>query len=237
MTSRVSAIRGDTPAIVVVPHGHPSDDTNTDIIGLQIIREIDCFGVINYGWERADKFDYYKDKANCNNIKHLSEDVIFQEFLEPILRFSKIIENSGFIPNIFIIHGVSNDVQRGLKDPPEIILGTGNGNPPAWSCEQWVRDGFAALLKTHGTSVYLGKSGGKYSGRDPNNLNQLFNTKYGNYTSAQSIQLEIVRNLRSSKDKSKMTGDIIAMCIEDIIEAQQSWEKWTSTNFGTYKEI
>lgn len=232
---RVSATKGDFPAIVVVPHGF--DDTNTTIIGEQIIREIDCFGVINYGWERADKFDYYKDKANCNNIRHLSEDVIFQEFLEPILRFSKIIENSGFIPNVFIIHGVSNDIQRGLKDPPEIILGTGNGDPPSWSCDQWVRDGFAALLKTHGMNVYFGKSGGKYSGRDPNNLNQLFNTNYGKYISAQSLQLEIVRELRSSKDKSKMTGDVIAMCIEDIIEAQQSWEKWTKTNFGTYKEI
>lgn len=232
---RVAAIKGEHPTIVVVPHGF--DDPNTTTIGEQIIKELDCYGVINYGWERSETFDYYKDKANCNNIEHLHEDVIKQEFLEPIQKFVHLIEMNGQVANIFIIHGVSNEIRRGLAEPPDIILGIGDGSPPSFSCEKWVANAFADLLKLQGLAVYFGKVGGKYSGRSKNNLNQLFQKWYPNDT-VQSIQLEIVRDLRKNIDISKLTGDVISMCIEDLAEMQEDWDVWENHNFGNnYKKI
>ena len=232
---RVAAIKGDYPAVVVVPHGF--DDPNTSIVGEQIIKELDCYGVINYGWERSDTFDYYKDKANCNNVEHLHEDVIKQEFLEPIFKFVNRIEMEGNVANVFIIHGVSNEIRKGFPDPPDIILGFGNGTPPSFSCEKWVKDAFADLLRSQGLSVYFGKAGGKYSGRAKNNLNQVFQKWYPNDT-VQSIQLEIVRYLRKNVDVSKLTGDIISMCIEDLVEMQKDWTTWKDHDFGySYSKI
>lgn len=229
---RVAAIRGDLPAIVVVPHGYDGDDKNTSIIGEQIIKELGCYGVINYGWQRADQYDYYKDKANCNSIDHLQNDVVKQEFFEPLNRFATAIYSDGYIPNIFIIHGFGKNLNKISKSdiPVEVVLGIGNGKNPSWSCDAWVALCFANLLDKQGYGVYFGKPEGSYSGRNPDNLNQLFvpssTSSMSDAAKVQSIQIEICKEFRETEDQSKMTGADLAMCIEDTLERQKDWKKW-----------
>jgi hypothetical protein len=120
---RVSTHRGSIPAIVVVPHGF--DDPNTIEIAEAIVDMTDAYAVINHGWERADQYDYYKDKANCNNILHLHNDVVQEEFLEPIINYTNHIYSAFAFhqPSIFIIHGVSNLVRKEAGNALDMIVG------------------------------------------------------------------------------------------------------------------
>ena len=211
MGHRVSAIEGENPIIIVVPHGY--DDPNTSIVGEQIIHELGAYGVINHGWERADKYDYYKDKANCNDINHLHEDVVKDEFLEPLLRFANKIGDS----NVFIIHGVSNTIRNQASDL-DLIIGCGQGKPDSLTCERWYLDVFMEKLIKQGFNPYVGKAGGTYSGRKKSNLNQLFRLWPQYFNDAiYSLQIEVVRELRKDELTARSTGDMIANAIEDSI--------------------
>jgi hypothetical protein len=77
-------------------------------------------------------------------------------------------------------------------------------------------------LKNQGLSPYQGKAGGNYSGRNPANLNQLFKlVPTFEDRNVQSVQLEIIRELRSTTKLARMTGDCIANAIEDTVEFRQ----------------
>jgi len=218
---RVSAQRGDCPIIIVVPHGF--DDPNTAIIGETIIKELDAYGVINYGWERADTYDYYADKANCNNINHCLEDVVKEEFFEPIINYVDAIENKhASFANIFIIHGVSNAIHNTAPDL-DLIVGYGEGSPPSHTCDQWFLDVFLHNLDKQCFKPYQGKAGGNYSARRKQNLNQLFRLwpEYENHN-VFSTQIEVVRNLRNTKQEAQSTGRDLSNAIEDTVELRES---------------
>jgi hypothetical protein len=235
LMQRIAAIKGEYPAIIVVPHGYDGDDYNTSVIGEQIIDQLNCYGVINYAWQRADKFDYYKNHANCNSISQLHQNVVKQEFFDPIVRYCHSIYDAGYIPSIYIIHGFSKIIHDAA--PIDVILGVGNGDPPSWTCENWISLYFAQSLQQQGFRVAFGKSGGKYSGRNPDNLNQLDNTmkklsflKPSVYpwhiSKTESIQIEISRELRETKDLATLTGSNLAYCIQDTMSSQNSSTSW-----------
>lgn len=250
---RTSSIKGTEPILIIVPHGH--DDPNTSIVAEQIIKELDAYGVINYGWERADKYDYYEDRANCNNITHIHEDVIKEEFLDPILDFTDRILNVGNLPNIFIIHGVSNSIRNtfiptdldlngqiagGLTDSRnlDIIVGGGQGVKPSLSCPEWYRNLFMQYLGRDGFNTWDGAEGGAYSGRGHNNLNQLFRS-WKNYQNDDvfSVQLEIVRARRETKDIAEVTGDRLAMAIEDVVDIRNNPSRAVNFNLLNFPKI
>lgn len=215
---RITTIKGDYPALIIVPHGH--DDPNTPEVAEQIITELNCYGVINRGWERADSYDYYTDKANCNNVAHIHEDVVREEFLDPILEFKENIEERGHLPNVFIIHGVGSNI---LKQAPDLdfIIGYGAGKPPSYTCEQWYKELFMEYLSKLGFHPYQGKAGGAYSARRSENLNQLFTSHYYDEMVA-SMQIEIAKQHRITKVASRQIGAELAMCIEDLIETRNT---------------
>jgi len=129
MSLRVGYKKGTSkvPAIIVAPHGYKYDDTNTDYIADTISNLLDCTHIINYGWERSDKFDYFKDKANCNNIEHIKEDVIKDEFLNPIINSYNNYLNRGNLPSIFIIHGVHDSIRNSPNAKYlDLIIGSGS---------------------------------------------------------------------------------------------------------------
>lgn len=113
---RVSVIRGKAPVIVVAPHGFEQDDQNTALIAESIANEINCYAVINRGWERCLDIDVLNDKADCNNVYHCKEDVVREEFLEPIVRFKSRILYSHDEAFLIFIHG-SQVVRIGLPAP------------------------------------------------------------------------------------------------------------------------
>ncbi len=226
MSERVRTYRGSIPAIIVVPHGY--DDPNTPAIAEGIIETIDAYAVINKGWERADVHNYYEDKANCNNLNHIQEDVVKQEFLEPILNYANnILDKLNRTPFMFIIHGVSNSVRQKAAEDLDIIIGYGEGKPPSYTCPIDYKDLFLNLLHRAGLNPYQGKAGGKYSGRRKTNLNQLFrrvNQAASGYKfpGSNSMQIEIVRELRENEEIAKLTGELLGEAIKSLLESISS---------------
>lgn len=221
---RVSTHRGTFPAIIVVPHGF--DDPNTAVIAEAIVAMTDAYAVINHGWERADNYDYFKDKANCNNILHIHNDVVREEFLEPIINYTNRIYSDFALhqPSIFIIHGVSNLVRKEAGDDLDMIIGYGEGGPPSYSCDLQFKDAFADILFDKSINVYQGKAGGKYSARRRTNLNQLFRSDEYLDELIFSLQLEVVRELREDEAAAKETGMVLGEAIKELIE---TWKDWT----------
>lgn len=193
---RVSLIEGDVPVILVAPHG--ADEENTSQIVATVAKYIGAFAVINQGWKKSKNVDYLKDLANCNNNEHLHEDVVREEFLEPLLRFVKRIKNN--IDDrvyIFNIHGFDNNARKKVKDPGlDLIVGYGAGDPSVYSCKVKIKDAFIYYLENEGFGVYEGKAGGRYAGNSHLNLNQLFKQWYV-HNNVHSFQLEIIEEHRT----------------------------------------
>lgn len=215
---RVSIIRGDLPILVIAPHGH--DDSNTDYLAEQIAKELNCYAVINRGWMRAPEVDYWNDLANCNDVRHCHEDVVKEEFLDPILRFANRIEKDYGFGAVFNIHGMSNEVKKIAKNL-DIVVGYGAGKPPSYSCDPRLKDAFIYLLEESGLGAYEGAGGGQYAGRAKNNLNQLFRRWYPQQR-IQSLQVEIVGELRADLEVSKVTAQVLAECMNDFLDYDDS---------------
>lgn len=213
---RVTVFEGDLPVIVTAPHG--VDDTNTDIIAEMIAKEMGAFAVINKGWKRSKEVDYWQDLANCNDIRHLHEDVLEDEFLNPILRYVKKIQKK-YDEKVFILHlhGCSNLVKEIANDEDlDLIVGYGDGNPPSYSCNRKYKDAFIYHLQKAGFKTYEGKPGGNYSGKSKNNLNQLFRRWYAD-PRVNSLQLEIVQELRSEQELIELVVDGLMESIDSLM--------------------
>lgn len=216
---RVALIEGDLPVILVAPHG--VDDENTAQLAETIAKYIGAFAVINQGWKKSTKVDYWNDLANCNNIEHLHEDVVREEFLDPLLRYVHRIKNN-IDERVFVfnLHGCSDNVRAKAEDDElDIIVGYGSGNPSNYSCKIKIKDAFIYYLENQGYGVYEGKAGGRYAGRSHLNLNQLFKQWY-NYDNVHSMQLEIVNEHRTTLLKE--TCHCLSSAIEELIEVDDT---------------
>ena len=199
-SERVSIYEGKLPIIIVAPHGYKADDENTGFIADYIATKINAYLVCNNGWERDETVDYLEDKADCNNVNHCHEDVVKQEFLEPILRYKNKILRNHNLAYIYYIHGMSNKHRKLANDPHlDVVVGFGAGSPNSFSCELWKKDLFLHLLNSTGVNAYEGSKGGLMSGWARNNMNQLFRKWYPE-PQVQSLQIEIVKDLRASLD-------------------------------------
>ena len=222
---RVSIIEGKKPILFVSPH--VPEEIHTDVIAVELADATDGYAVINRGWERSEYVDQFNDKANCNNITHCLEDVVKDEFLDPIMKFtSRLVKSHGFC-YIINIHGMGNDIRKQIRDNVDIILGYGNGEPPSYTCETWRKDAFTHLLNDCGLLTYQAKAKGKYSARKKNNLTQLFRQwpfiRPAIHTAAvQSFQLEIVLDMRKHEDIAELTADMISMAVNDLMDFDES---------------
>lgn len=208
---RTSVIEGETPILLVAPHGY--DDVNTDYIVEKMAKELGAYAVINRGWKRSLEVDYWNDLANCNDIKHLHSEVVKEEFLYPILRCATRIKNR-YKDKVFmlIMHGCGDEVREQARDPDlDLIIGSGDGYPPSHSCKSRFKNAFLHHLQNESFGVYEGKPKGKYSGRSKNNLNQLF-VKWYPDNQVNSLQMEIVQELRCD-------SELLDLTIEGLISA------------------
>ena len=231
---RVSLIDGSKPILIVAPHGFHDDDERTALIAENLADILDCYAVINRGWERADVVDCINDKADCNNLQHCHEDVVKDEFLDPILRYKQRIVwgkgNHGAMYSLylrqpttmymFLIHGMANKHRQLTGEPKlDLVIGYGAGSPDSFSCEPWRKDYLAHRLSEAGMCVFQGKKGGAMSGWARNNTNQLFRKWYQD-PNVHSMQLEIVHALRQDDDCAKMTSEYLAAAIDDLISCK-----------------
>jgi len=218
---RVSIIEGKNPILLVSPH--VTEEIHTDVIAVELAEATGGYAVINRGWERSEHVDQFNDKANCNNITHCLEDVVKDEFLDPIIKFtSRLLKEHGFCYMINI-HGMGNDIRKQIKDNVDIVLGYGDGDPPIHTCESWRKDAFTHLLNDCGLLTYQAKAKGKYSARNKNNLTQLFRQWPQWRTMAvQALQLEIVLDMRKYEDIAELTADMISMAINDLLDFEEN---------------
>lgn len=217
---RVSIKEGKSPVIFVAPHGYRGDDENTDLMVEHMSHQLDSYAVINRGWERSDNVDYMQDKADCNNIWHCKEDVVREEFFDPIIRFKNKILKTNQIAYIFYIHGMGSRHRAISKDPHlDVVVGYGAGKPNSYSCDLWQKNLLLHSLNLSGITTYEGKAGGAMSGWSRNNLNQYFR-KWDYDANVSTMQLEIIYDLRHDKDLAIITADYIGNTIEDLINAK-----------------
>lgn len=240
MRERVTTIHGKEPIILVCPHG--ADDTNTDIITELAAKHLNCYAVINRGFERDDEVDVDNDRANCNRIDHIKEEVIFDEYLKPIQKFQQKISQKGqktagsayngiaywYQPSspchIFHIHGCGNLVHKTAGEQVEVIVGYGLGaKKDSLSCNPENKDLFIKLWRNYATGgeVYTGAGGGKYAGRDSNNMNQYFR-KHITDMSVQSMQLEFPFSMRDSASQATTTAMVLSLVLQDYLKADGS---------------
>jgi hypothetical protein len=235
MRERVSTIIGKKPVILVAPHG--SDDTNTALLTEAAAKKLDCFAVINQGFERAEYVDVEKDIADCNKINHCKEEVVFDEFLKPIIKFKEKLIQRIFKSHItklqnmqdfsvtdslhiFYVHGCGDIVHKEANESVGVIIGYGLGNKKdSLTCDLWRKNLFVDLWNkyTDAGCAFQGKCGGKYAGRDSNNLNQYFR-KHEIDLNVQSMQLEFPFSKRKTEEDAKRTGKCLALCLESYFQ-------------------
>tara|TARA_Y100000034_G_scaffold100014_1_gene123126 strand:+ start:1865 stop:2524 length:660 start_codon:yes stop_codon:yes gene_type:complete len=212
---RVSTFQGSAPVIVVAPNC--PDEQNTDEIAQMMIHQLNCFGVINRGWKKAKNVDYINDQADCNYLIHLKEDVVRDEFLNPVINFSNRIfkkypQQPAFMFNII---GVENNIRRKANDQSlDLVLGYGQGqSSSSYTCEEWRKDLFCYLCKKSSITCYAGSGGSGYAARSKFSLIQLFR-QHMRRTYMQAMQIGVVEDLRNDKDLARITGDFLA----DIVQ-------------------
>lgn len=220
---RTSVIQGTTPVLLVAPHG--PDDENTAEITEAVARNFGAFAVINRGWQRSARVDQFQDLANCNDVRHLHQDVVREEFLNPILRcvarIKKKYEGKAFV---FTIHGCKDHARESSEDDLlDIVLGCGAGNPPFYSCRTRTKHAFIKCLQNEGFGVYEGAAGGLYAGRAKNNLNQLF-VRWMPDKEVESMQIEIVKELRFDGDMLELTVDGLVSALDAFMLIDDSDE-------------
>ena len=230
---RVSSIHGDRPYVIVAPHG--PDDPNTEIIAETIATDFKCSAVINRGWEKSSRVDWFKDKANCNNISHCEQDVIREEFFEPVKsHINRALQAHGWA-FMFLIHGIGDDVKKqSVNKDLQMILGCGSKG--SRSCSKEYRLGMMYILNTAYT-VYLGADGGKYTASGGQNMNQLYR-KVEHDDAVHSMQLEILRELRTDEKKSIDTAKKIVDCLatfDGFIKSPDSLgQDWKTSVFPSF---
>lgn len=218
---RVTIIRGKQPVLLVCPHG--ADDDFTGAVTQSCAEMLDCYAVINNGFERAEKVDVLKDKANCNRIDHITEDdVLKEEYFDHIISFKDQILKKNSYALVFHIHGFGDQVDKAVGTNIDIIIGWGEGEKfNSYSCAKWRRNCLIhhAAQKFDGL-IAVGKGGGKYAARHVNNVNQLFK-KHAVHADKRvdSMQLEIARRLRVDESGARWTGLNLATVILELVES------------------
>jgi len=183
-----------------------------------LANDFGAYAVINWGWRRSNKVDQMTDLANCNNIRHLHEDVVREEFLNPLLRsVARIKKRYDERVMMIILHGC-NDMVRQIADNEllDMVVGYGAGNPPSHSCRMRTKNAFIQYLQQEGFGVCEGAAGGKYAGRARNNLNQFF-VRWMPDKRVESIQLEVVRELRSDKEMVELTVSGLVSALDSLM--------------------
>jgi hypothetical protein len=226
MDSRVTVREGSIPVLLIAPHG--PDDKNTDILTEHMANKIDAYAVINWGWEKNNQniVDCMEDFGNCNDLTHLHEEVIFEEFLKPILSYRHKIVYKHHIMYQYVIHGVGNDIRAKTNDfTTDIIVGNGIGTPNRLSTPMWKRDAFIYLAEKVGGMTTYAAEGKSYAGWARNNLNQIWNCWYNapaTKATSQSLQLELIYEARKNEETAKLYGEFLASVIKENYQVNKS---------------
>ncbi len=103
------------------------------------------------------------------------------------------------------------------------VLGWGNGKPASHSCNEWVKNFILFNLSVGDSCVVAeGKAGSSYAAWSKKNMTQLFRKWYID-DEIDSIQIEVIRKLRSSEVVAKTTSQILALTIDELL-TNEDWQ-------------
>jgi len=234
MKERVSQRIGKIPVILVCPHG--ANDNNTAIVTEEAAELLDCYAVINRGFDRSPVVDVDADLADCNRTSHVQQDVVFDEFLKPLVRFRNncMTKLTGLSPSyigsspgtgqqrilILYIHGAGNIVHTIANEPVGIVVGHGLGiKKDSIICSTWRKNLFVDLYRNYCNDgdVFEGKGGGNYAGRGADNLCQYFR-KHDRDSWVDSLQLEFPWSRRRTHDAATLTANLLSTVVNDMLK-------------------
>lgn len=236
--SRIESIHGETPVILVCPHG--KDNPNTVELTRTCTERIDASALINHGFRKSTKVDVLKDQGDCHRSDQLlGEEVLGDEFLKPL----KKMTNRGLkaLPEddkllIFYISVFDEAIEKKEGRDIDVILGYGghiNDLMASHTCQLWRRDCFisswTADMGTTG-AVWIGMPGGPLSGRQAHNMTQYYR-KYDYRPSVESVQLMFSPRCCRTPEKARNTGLILAGVIKDLLIMDDSYDAMPKLNF------
>jgi|694.fasta_scaffold12037_5 hypothetical protein len=223
MKERVKTIIGNKPVIIIAPHG--ANDTNTAYLAESAATRIGAYAVINQGFTRADMVDVDADMADCNKISHCQQDLVYEEFFKPIVKFKTAIDKKSELygsnskqdwttTHIFYIHGCGDLVSKQVNEQVGVILGCGLGiKKDSLTCDSWRKNLFIALWnRAIEPKAFVGQGGGHYAGRDSDNLVQYFR-KHVNDDVVQAMQLEFPFCFRKTSVDATHCGTLLGNII------------------------
>lgn len=197
-------IEGQNSILVVAPHG--GDNEELADAAEMFARGLGAFAVINRGWRVSNKVDPIRDLANCNDLRQLGEDVVREEFFNPILRsVARIKKRYGGRVLMVVMKQCKDQTRDDVREEiVDVIVGYGAGTPQRFSCSLRTKNAIVGCLAEEGFGVFEGEAGGPHSGGAKNNLNQLF-TRMMPDPDVESIQMAIVKEMIEDKDLASMT--------------------------------
>lgn len=208
--------------MIVAPHG--GDHPNTALLAEMLAFGMGAFAVINRGWRKSSKVDQIRDLANCNDLRHIHEDVVREEFLDPILKYTNRIKKNHEKALILILRGCEHRPQPGATNEfLDMVLGYGAGNPPSHSCRMATKNSLINLLQQEGFGVYEGAPGGIFAGKSKNSLNQLFVRRFPD-NSVESIQMAIVDDMISDEGMVAMTSEGLVSALDALLISDEDAE-------------
>lgn len=221
---RVQTRTGRLPVVVVVPHGHPEDDVNTDLVGDVLATDLNASAVINTGWRRATTPATSSGLANLNDLRQCRQQPMRREFLDPLLGLVQSITERFNRCHVIHVHGMADLVREKTGSAVDLVLGYGAGNPPSYSCDLTYKDALVTRLTGEGLVVFQGKPGGAYAAWRADNLNQLFRHHRPDLR-VQSVQLEIVNALRRTTDDAVRTGLRLAKALDKFLHTATTFAR------------
>lgn len=212
---RVGIIQGEVPILIVVPHG--GDNWGIMRLGEVLAHDLGAYAVINKGWRQSRNVDSYSDLADCNDIRHLYEDVVRDEFLNPLLRaIARMKKKFSERILVFILRDCDGDTRGDPNDELlDIVVGYGLGNPPAHSCKLRTKNILVHNLQGEGFGVYEAGPGNKYAGKAKKNLNQFF-VRWQPEEKVETMQMAFATDLVCDNPMIEMTAEGILSAIESL---------------------
>jgi hypothetical protein len=225
MRERVNVIMGKKPIILIAPHCQ--DDHNTALITKITAATIEAYAVINQGFERGKDVDVENDIADCNRVDHCQSEIVYDEFLKPLLKIRNIINKRSQKILILHIHGAGDIVHKEANEQIDVIVGYGLGIiKPSLTCETWRKNLFIDTWRNHSDDgeVYEGKGSGRYAGRSSNNMNQYFR-KHLFDKHINSMQLEFPFSMRKTEILASITAVKLSRVLKEMTkQSNDSYE-------------
>lgn len=217
---RINLVHGKEPIIIVAPHA--ADEAYIGVVAEEMAKRSNGYAIINSGFKIADDVDVMKDFADCNRVEHIQQDVVKDEFLDPLLATKRTLAKKHSRILVLSLYGLDIAVEQNAGKAIDIVLGYGQAVVnSSYTCPMWVIDMFINEWESHGwtsSDVYCGKPGGIFSARSIHHLPQLFQKVYPD-KDVQAVQIFISDRFRRDRGGAAFCGVVLANVIQEIAKA------------------